>query len=51
MIMLEEILQSADVSDCLRLSLVLVSENDSIQVDATVLSNGFLHIPTLVVSD
>jgi hypothetical protein len=51
MIMLEETLQSVDVSDCFRLSLVLASKNDSFHVDATVLSNVFLHIPTPAVSD
>ncbi len=43
MVMIEELLQSAVVDDCFRLSLVLADENDSIRIDTTAMPNGIVY--------
>jgi hypothetical protein len=43
MVMIEELLQSAVVNDCFRLSLVLAGENDSIRINTTAMPNGIVY--------
>ncbi len=43
MVMIEELLQSAVVDDCFRLSLVLADENNSIRIDTTAMPNGIVY--------
>ncbi len=43
MVMIEELLQSAVVDDCFRLSLVLADDNDAIRINTTAMPNGIVY--------
>ncbi len=43
MVMIEELLQSAVVSDCFRLSFVLADEDDAIRINTTAMPNGIVY--------
>jgi len=45
-VMLEELLQSADVSRALRLSIVLAEEDRVLRLDSLAMPNGFVHAQT-----